>query len=534
MRDMSAPTTAPEVAASVAGSTTARPRVLSGIQPTADSFHFGNYLGALRQWVDLQEDYQPFFFIADLHAITVEQDPKVLRERCLRAAAQLIAMGIDPDRSAIFIQSQVPAHAQLGWVLQCLTGFGEARRMTQFKDKSAKGGEGAASVGLFTYPMLQAADILLYRPHFVPVGEDQRQHLELTRDLAQRFNHRYKKTFRLPEPYILKATAKITDLQEPTAKMSKSASSPGGIIEMLDDPAVSAKKIRSAVTDSGSEVRFDPEEKPGVSNLLTIYSSLTARSITSLEEEYAGRGYGDLKKDLAEVVVEFVTPFRERTLELLDDQTHLTDVLRRGVEQARGGGRGDPARRLPARRLRRGGTVDVMPTIGVALAIPEPWATQLQDYRTSVGDTTATMIPTHITLVPPTEVDEADLPSIEAHLSDVAGRLRGFAIHLRGTGTFRPVSPVVFVTVVEGISQCEQLAAAVRQGPLRVDLQFPYHPHVTIAHHLPDETLDRAFDELAGFECVFDATEFHLYIHDEETGWQPTREFPLQPMPAVS
>ena len=253
-----------------------RPRVLSGIQPTADSFHFGNYLGALRQWVDLQHDYQPFFFIADLHAITVEQDPKLLRERSLRAAAQLIAMGIDPDRSAIFVQSQIPAHAQLGWVLQCLTGFGEARRMTQFKDKSAKGGEGAASVGLFTYPVLQAADILLYRPHFVPVGEDQRQHLELTRDLAQRFNHRYKKTFRLPEPYILKATAKITDLQEPTAKMSKSASSPGGIVEMLDDPKTSAKKIRSAVTDSGVEIRFDPDEKPGVSNLLTIYSSLSA------------------------------------------------------------------------------------------------------------------------------------------------------------------------------------------------------------------------------------------------------------------
>lgn len=327
-------TTETEVAASSAASGTARPRVLSGIQPTADSFHFGNYLGALRQWVDLQEDHQPFFFIADMHAITVEQDPKVLRERCLRAAAQLLAMGIDPERSAIFIQSQVPAHAQLGWVLQCLTGFGEARRMTQFKDKSAKGGEGAASVGLFTYPVLQAADILLYRPHYVPVGEDQRQHLELTRDLAQRFNHRYKKTFRLPEPYILKATAKITDLQEPTAKMSKSASSPAGIIEMLDDPRVSAKKIRSAVTDSGGEVRFDPEEKPGISNLLTIYSALTARSVPDLEAEYADRGYGAFKTDLAEVVVDFVTPFRERTLELLDDQTYLTDVLRRGVEQA--------------------------------------------------------------------------------------------------------------------------------------------------------------------------------------------------------
>ena len=243
-------------------------------------------------------------------------------------------MGIDPERSSIFVQSQVPAHAQLGWVLQCLTGFGEARRMTQFKDKSAKGGEGAASVGLFTYPVLQAADILLYRPHFVPVGEDQRQHLELTRDLAQRFNHRYKKTFRLPEPYILKATAKITDLQEPTAKMSKSSSSPAGIIELLEDPRVSAKKIRSAVTDSGSEIRFDPEEKPGISNLLTIYSALSDRSVPDLEEAYAGRGYGDLKKDLAELVVDFVTPFRDRTLELLDDQAHLSGILERGRERA--------------------------------------------------------------------------------------------------------------------------------------------------------------------------------------------------------
>jgi tryptophanyl-tRNA synthetase len=311
-----------------------RPRVLSGIQPTADSFHFGNYLGATRQWVDLQRDYEPFFFIADLHAITVEQDPKILRDRTLRAAAQLVAMGIDPARSSIFVQSQVPAHAQLGWVLQCLTGFGEARRMTQFKDKSAKGGEGAASVGLFTYPVLQAADILLYRPHYVPVGEDQRQHLELTRDLAQRFNHRYKKTFRLPEPYTLKATAKITDLQEPTAKMSKSSSSPGGIIELLDDPAVSAKKIRSAVTDSGSEIRFDPEAKPGISNLLTIFSALTGRAVGDLEAEYDGRGYGDLKRDLADAVVDFVTPFRDRTLELLADQQHLTDILEAGRSRA--------------------------------------------------------------------------------------------------------------------------------------------------------------------------------------------------------
>ncbi|WP_148614122.1 tryptophan--tRNA ligase [Nocardioides rubriscoriae] len=327
-------TTQPEVSVPTLTAGGARPRVLSGIQPTADSFHFGNYLGALRQWVDLQRDHQPFFFIADLHAITVEQDPKVLRERTLRAAAQLLAMGVDPARSAIFVQSQVPEHAQLGWVLQCLTGFGEARRMTQFKDKSAKGGEGAASVGLFTYPVLQAADILLYRPHYVPVGEDQRQHLELTRDLAQRFNHRYKKTFRLPEPYILKATAKIADLQEPTAKMSKSASSAAGIIEMLDQPSVSAKKIRSAVTDSEAEIRFDPETKPGISNLLTIFAALSGTAVSDLEQQYAGQGYGALKGDLADAVVAFVTPFRDRTLELLDDQAYLTEVLRQGAEQA--------------------------------------------------------------------------------------------------------------------------------------------------------------------------------------------------------
>jgi len=311
------------------------PRVLSGIQPTGDSFHFGNYLGALRQWVHLQEEHQPFFFIADLHSLTIEQDPKVLRERFVRCAAQLIAMGIDPDRSAIFLQSHVPEHTQLGWVLQCITGFGEARRMTQFKDKSAKGGEGQASVGLFTYPILQAADILLYRPKYVPVGEDQRQHLELTRDLAGRFNHRYKKTFPLPDPYILKTTGRITDLQNPEAKMSKSASTASGIVELLDEPSVSAKKIRSAVTDSGAEVRYDEQGKPGISNLLTIYSELTGRAISDLESEYAGRGYGDFKGDLADVVVEFVTPFRKRTLELLDDRAELDAVLLRGAEQAR-------------------------------------------------------------------------------------------------------------------------------------------------------------------------------------------------------
>jgi tryptophanyl-tRNA synthetase len=312
-----------------------RPRVLSGIQPTSDSFHFGNYLGALRQWVELQDTHAPFFFVADLHSITVEHDPKLLRERSYVAVAQLLAAGIDPERSTIFLQSQVAAHTQFGWVLQCLTGFGEARRMTQFKDKTAKGGEGAASVGLLTYPILQAADILLYRPAYVPVGEDQRQHLELTRDLAQRFNHRYKKTFKLPEPYILKTVAKIADLQEPTAKMSKSASTAAGIINMLDDPKLSAKKIRSAVTDSETDIRFDVDAKPGISNLLTIYSALTGEPIQTLVDKYAGRGYGDLKGDLADMVVEFVTPFRDRTLGLLDDRSHLDTVLRSGAERAR-------------------------------------------------------------------------------------------------------------------------------------------------------------------------------------------------------
>jgi tryptophanyl-tRNA synthetase len=314
---------------------TSRPRVLSGIQPTSDSYHLGNYVGAVRQWVALQDDFTPFFFIADQHAITVEHDPRTLRERTLRAAAQLLAAGVDPERSAIFVQSQLPEHAQLGWVMECLASFGEARRMTQFKDKSAKGGEGASSVGLFAYPMLMAADILLYRPQYVPVGEDQRQHLELTRDLAQRFNHRYKKTFPLPEPYILKETAKVYDLQQPTSKMSKTGSAPGGIIELLDDPKVSAKKIRSAVTDSDTAVRFDEESKPGVSNLLSIYSALTGRSIEDLETAYAGKGYGDFKGDLAEVVVDFITPFRTRTLELLEDRAELDAVLARGAAQAR-------------------------------------------------------------------------------------------------------------------------------------------------------------------------------------------------------
>ncbi|BBH16628.1 tryptophan--tRNA ligase [Nocardioides baekrokdamisoli] len=314
---------------------TARPRVLSGIQPTADSYHLGNFLGAVKQWVALQDEHESFYFIADLHSLTVEHDPKLLRERTYVAAAQLLAAGVDPARSAIFVQSHLPEHAELGWVMQCITGFGEARRMTQFKDKSAKGGEGASSVGLFAYPMLMAADILLYRPAYVPVGEDQRQHLELSRDLAQRFNHRFKKTFRVPEPYILKETAKIYDLQEPTVKMSKSASSPNGIINLLDDPKVTAKKIRSAVTDSETDVRFDVEHKPGISNLLGIYSALTGTSIDDIVAKYVGRGYGDFKGELADVVVDFVTPFREKTLALLDDKAELDRILAEGAATAR-------------------------------------------------------------------------------------------------------------------------------------------------------------------------------------------------------
>jgi tryptophanyl-tRNA synthetase len=312
-----------------------RPRVLSGIQPTAESFHLGNYLGAIRQWVALQDDHDAFYFIPDLHAITVDHDPKTLPGRTRNSAAQLLALGLDPDRCTLFVQSHVSQHPQLAWVLGCLTGFGEANRMTQFKDKSSKQGADRATVGLFTYPILQAADILLYQADRVPVGEDQRQHVELTRDLAQRFNSRFGKALTVPEPYIPAGIAKIQDLQDPSAKMSKSASSPSGIVELLDDPKVSAKKIRSAVTDAEREIRFDPVAKPGVSNLLTIYSALTDRKISELEAEYAGKGYGDLKKDLAAVVAEFVEPLRERVRTYLDDPAELDRVLARGANRAR-------------------------------------------------------------------------------------------------------------------------------------------------------------------------------------------------------
>jgi len=312
-----------------------RPRVLSGIQPTADSFHLGNYLGALRNWVAMQETHDAFYCVVDLHAITAGHDPAVLRHRTRVGAAQLLALGLDPERCTLFVQSQVPEHAQLAWVLSCITGFGEASRMTQFKDKAAKQGADRASVGLFTYPVLQAADILLYQADAVPVGEDQRQHLELTRDLAQRFNTMFGATFTVPEPYIVKGTAKITDLQDPTAKMSKSASSANGIVDLLDDPKVSAKKIRSAVTDTGREITFDPVDKPGVSNLLTIYSALSGRTVDELVTAYEGKGYGDLKKDLGAVVADFVTPVQARTRGYMEDPAQLDKLLGISAEKAR-------------------------------------------------------------------------------------------------------------------------------------------------------------------------------------------------------
>jgi tryptophanyl-tRNA synthetase len=313
----------------------AQPRVLSGIQPTADSFHLGNYLGALRQWVALQDSYDAFYCVVDLHAITVPQDPALLTRRTRVAAAQLLGAGLDPDRCTLFVQSHVPEHTELAWILGCLTGFGEASRMIQFKDKSAREGQEQASVGLFTYPILQAADILLYQADQVPVGEDQRQHLELSRTLAQRFNHRFGQTFVPPQPYILADVAKIFDLQDPTAKMSKSSSTPQGIIDVLDDPAVIRKKIARAVTDAGSEVRADAAAKPGVTNLLRIYSALSGEPVATLEEKYAGSGYGGFKKDLADVVVGTFAPIREKTQLILADEAGLDRVLARGAAQAR-------------------------------------------------------------------------------------------------------------------------------------------------------------------------------------------------------
>lgn len=316
-------------------STDTRQRVLSGIQPTADSYHLGNYLGALKQWINLQDTYDAFYFIPDLHAITVDQNPAELRRRTIAGVAQLIALGIDPAKSTLFVQSHVPQHAELTWVLNCLTGFGEAGRMTQFKDKSAKQGQDRTTVGLFTYPVLMAADILLYKPQLVPVGEDQRQHLELTRTLAERFNSRYGETFVVPEGFIPEGAAKIQDLQNPTAKMSKSGENPKGCINLLDDPKTSAKRIKSAVTDNDGVIAYDKENKPGVSNLLVIQSALTGTSIDDLVAGYEGQGYGALKTDTADALEAFTTPLRARFDELMADPAEIERILAVGAERAR-------------------------------------------------------------------------------------------------------------------------------------------------------------------------------------------------------
>ncbi|MCU1691685.1 MAG: tryptophanyl-tRNA synthetase [Frankiales bacterium] len=303
-----------------------RPRVLSGIQPTGQGKHLGNYLGAVRHWAAMQDEYECFYFVADLHALTRTPTREEQRERTLQTVAELLAMGVDPERSTLFLQSHVPEHAELAWVLSCLTGFGEASRMTQFKEK------GGGNVGIFTYPVLQAADILLYRPKAVPVGEDQRQHLELTRDLAQRFNTRYGDTFAVPDPYVQTSAARIKDLQDPTAKMSTSRGGPG-TLWVVDEPKALTKKVKSAVTDTGREV-VASDDKPGITNLLTILSVCTGRSVEELQGDYEGKGYGDFKGDVAEAVVALFAPVRERYAALMADPSQLDDVLAAGAARA--------------------------------------------------------------------------------------------------------------------------------------------------------------------------------------------------------
>jgi tryptophanyl-tRNA synthetase len=311
-----------------------KPRLFSGMQPSADSLQIGNYIGALLQWREMQTTNDAIFCVVDLHALTVPQDPKLLAEQTRKTAAQYIAAGIDPEHSILFVQSHVAAHPQLAWILNTITGFGEASRMTQFKDKAAKTGTDSASVGLFAYPMLMAADILLYDTDVVPVGDDQKQHVELTRDLAIRFNSRFGETFVVPKPVIMKETARIYDLQNPTSKMSKSSASDSGVVWMLDDPAKTAKKIKSAVTDDDREIRFDRGAKPGVTNLLTILSAFTGTAVPALEESFVGKGYGDLKTTVADAVVATFEPMRTRALELLDDPAELDRILGLNADRA--------------------------------------------------------------------------------------------------------------------------------------------------------------------------------------------------------
>ncbi|MGB9771984.1 MAG: tryptophan--tRNA ligase [Candidatus Kapaibacteriota bacterium] len=306
--------------------------ILSGMQPTG-GLHIGHLTGALRNWVELQMDYECYYTIVDLHAITVRQEPQKLRRWTLDLAATFIAVGIDPHRSHIFIQSHVPEHTQLAWVLNCFTGMGECSRMTQFKDKSQKYPENI-NVGLFAYPILMAADILLYQADLVPVGADQKQHLELTRNLAQRFNNLYSETFKVPEPYIPKIGAKIMNLQEPTKKMSKSDENQSGVLFLVDNESQIANKIKRAVTDSGNEILFR-EDKPGISNLITLYHISTGKTIQEIEQEFAGKGYGEFKKSVAEAVVEYLKPFQQRYKEIRSDEEYLLQTLKQGAEQAR-------------------------------------------------------------------------------------------------------------------------------------------------------------------------------------------------------
>jgi len=306
-------------------------RVLSGIQPTGE-IHLGNYVGAIRQWVADQHAHDAFFCVVDLHALTVEIDPAELRAKTLEAATILLAAGLDPDVCTLFVQSHVSAHAELSWLLECVAAFGELRRMTQFKDKTARGGEGAARVGLFTYPVLQAADILLYDTDRVPVGSDQRQHLELCRDIAIRFNQRYGETFVVPTAAIPKVGAKVMDLQEPAQKMSKSRSSPQGKVLVLEPPEAITRKVKRAVTDVETEVRYNPVHKPGVSNLLELLAVGTGESPSALAERYSQ--YGPLKADAAAAVVEFLRPLQSRYAELAADPAYVQEVLAKGAAKA--------------------------------------------------------------------------------------------------------------------------------------------------------------------------------------------------------
>ena len=497
------------------------------MQPTSDSLHLGNYLGALVNWVGLQRDFDAYYFVADLHALTVPTDPEVLRRRTRVTAAQFIAGGVDPETSAVFCQSHVHQHTELGWVLACQTAMGEMNRMTQFKDKTAKGQN--ANVGLFTYPVLMAADILMYDAAYVPVGEDQRQHLEITRDLAERVNARFGDVLTVPEPYIVKGSAKIMDLQDPTSKMSKTTSTEKGILEMMEDPARLAKKLRSAVTDTEAEIRYDPEAKPGVSNLLVIHSVLSGTPIEALEAEFAGPGLRRPEEG-----------GRRRRRRGRHAVPHPDDRAARRPRRARPHPRARRrARRVVARghlgtgaggrRPAPGGGVGSlpMPMHGVAVTIPEPWGAALQARPGllrrphGVGHPAA-----------------RDAAAADRHRRRHAARVpraparghggrRALRMVLSGTGTFRPVSPVVFVQVSPGIAQCEKLESAVRSGPVERRLDFPYHPHVTVAHHLGEDALDRAFADLGDFRCDFRVGSIELYTHDEDGVWRVQQSFPL-------